>query len=161
MTEFFTHFFISNISISFALLLMIFVRFMFRKQLTCNGRYNTIYIVLFLLVIPFIPVNNSFIFQAIGFIRSLFNRSTSAENTVTPVPINTSPSLNVNWMNDFAISVNSTSTISKAPFYYMAFRSLHIFHPFNSVRHITIQAEKICCSSHRRYCHIEYIFGMP
>lgn len=111
MTEFFTHFFISNISISFSLLLLIFVRFMFRKQLTCNGRYNTIYIVLFLLVIPFIPVNNSFIFQAIGFIRSLFNRSTSAENTVTPVPINTSPSLNVNWMNDFAISVNSTSTI--------------------------------------------------
>lgn len=111
MTEFFTHFFISNISISFALLLLIFVRFMFRKQLTCNGKYNTIYIVLFLLVIPFIPVNNSFIFQAIGFIRSLFNRSTSAANTVTPVPINTSPSSNGNWMNDFAISVNSTSTI--------------------------------------------------
>ena len=158
MTEFFTHFFISNISISFSLLLLIFVRFMFRKQLTCNGRYNTIYIVLFLLVIPFIPVNNSFIFQAIGFIRSLFNRSTSAANTVTPLPINANLSSNVNWMNDFAVSVNSTS---KAPFYYLACRSLHIFHPFNSVRHITIQAEKICCSSHRRYCHIEYIFGMP
>ena len=125
MTEFFTHFFISNISISFALLLMIFVRFMFRKQLTCNGRYNTIYIVLFLLVIPFIPVNNSFIFQAIGFIRSLFNRSTSAANTVTPVPINTSPSSNGNWMNDFAVSVNSTSTIYPKLLFIIWLRSVY------------------------------------
>lgn len=127
MTQFFTHFFISNISISFSLLLLIFVRFMFRKQLTCNGRYNTIYIVLFLLVIPFIPVNNSFIFQAIGFIRSLFNRSTSAANTVTPVPINTSPSSNGNWMNDFAISVNSTSTIYPKLLFIIWLAGVYIF----------------------------------
>ncbi len=127
MTEFFTHFFISNISISFSLLLLIFVRFMFRKQLTCNGRYNTIYIVLFLLVIPFIPVNNSFIFQAIGFIRSLFNRSTSAANTVTPLPINANLSSNVNWMNDFAVSVNSTSTIYPKLLFIIWLAGVYIF----------------------------------
>ena len=161
MTEFFTHFFISNISISFSLLLLIFVRFMFRKQLTCNGRYNTIYIVLFLLVIPFIPVNNSFIFQAIGFIRSLFNRSTSAANTVTPLPINANLSSNVNWMNDFAVSVNSTSTIYPKLLFIIWLAGVYIFSIRLIVSGISLYKLKICCSSHRRYCHIEYIFGMP
>ena len=156
MTEFFTHFFISNISISFSLLLLIFVRFMFRKQLTCNGRYNTIYIVLFLLVIPFIPVNNSFIFQII-ISQKYFCRKYSYSCAYQYQPF-------IECELDERlcyICKQYIYNIYKAPFYYLACRSLHIFHPFNSVRHITIQAEKICCSSHRRYSHIEYIFGMP
>lgn len=118
MTEFFTHFFISNISISLSLLLLIFVRFMFRKQLTCNGRYNTIYIVLFLLVIPFIPVNNSFIFQAIGFIRSLFHRGTSAANYSYSCAYQYQPFIECELDERLCcICKQYIYNISKAPFY--------------------------------------------
>ncbi len=104
MTAFMIHFFLCNILISGIIVILLLLKRLLKNSLSSRMQYNLWLLLLGLLAVPFIP------FRFIG-LPQIFSWLTGLWNSPSPVPLTntvqaiTSP--NSNWMNDFAISVNS------------------------------------------------------
>lgn len=98
------HFFLCNILISGIIVILLLLKRLLKNSLSSRMQYNLWLLLLGLLAVPFIP------FRFIG-LPQIFFWLTGLWNSPSPVPLTntvqaiTSP--NSNWMNDFALSVNS------------------------------------------------------
>ena len=107
MADFMIRFLICNVFISGIIGILLIAKRIFKNNLSSRMQYNLWFLLLGLLVVPFIP------FRLIGF-PQIFSwlgnlRSSPSSNTGTAMEetIGTDPTGNVNWMNDFTLSVNS------------------------------------------------------
>ena len=107
MAGFMIRFLICNVFISGIIGILLIAKRIFKNNLSSRMQYNLWFLLLGLLVVPFIP------FRLIGF-PQIFSwlgnlRSSPSSNTGTAMEetIGTDPTGNVNWMNDFTLSVNS------------------------------------------------------
>ena len=107
MANFMIRFFICNVFISGIIGILLIAKRIFKNNLSSRMQYNLWFLLLWLLVVPFLP------FRLIGF-PQIFSwlgnlRSSPSSNTGTAMgeTIGTDPTGNINWMNDFTLSVNS------------------------------------------------------
>lgn len=104
MTAFMIHFFLCNILTSGIIGILLLLKRLLKNSLSSRMQYNLWFLLLGLLAVPFIP------FRFIG-LPQIFFWLTGLWNSPSPVPLTntvqaiTSP--DSNWMNDFALSVNS------------------------------------------------------
>ena len=107
MENFMIRFLLCNIFISGIIVILLISKWVFKNNLSSRMQYNLWFLLLGLLVVPFIP------FRLIGFpqIFSWFCRlrSSPSSNTKTAMKetIGTDSTGNVYWMNNFTLSVNS------------------------------------------------------
>ena len=98
------HFFICNILTSGIIGILLLLKRLFQNCLSSRMQYNLWLLLLGLLAVPFIP------FRFIG-LPQIFFRLTGLWNSPSPVSLTNTvqaiTSQNSNWMNDFALSVNS------------------------------------------------------
>jgi bla regulator protein blaR1 len=102
---FFTHFVISFIVSSFTIAVIMLIKKLFQKQLSAKWQYNLWFLLFIALTLPFIS-SNLFHF---GNHFHLF--SVNQSNGISPSTITTRDQEfgNVNWLQDFSISVNRAS----------------------------------------------------
>ena len=100
-------FFICNVFISGIIGILLIAKRIFKNNLSSRMQYNLWFLLLGLLVVPFIP------FRLIGF-PQIFSwlgnlRSSPASGTATAIgeAMGINPAGNTDWMNDFALSVKS------------------------------------------------------
>lgn len=99
---FFTYFIISLIVSSLTIIGIMLVRKIFQKQLSAKGQYNLWLLLLFALILPFIPV------QLLPFEYSYNVLNVNESNVVSPSII-TEEVQNSNWIEDYSISVNRSN----------------------------------------------------
>ena len=107
MANFMIRFFICNVFISGIIGILLIAKRIFKNNLSSRMQYNLWFLLLGLLVVPFIP------FRLIGF-PQIFSwlgnlRSSPASGTATAIgeAMGINPAGNTDWMNDFALSVKS------------------------------------------------------
>ncbi len=107
MANFMIRFLICNIFISAIIGILLIVKWIFKKSLSSRMQYNLWFLLLGLLVVPFIPFRFIRLPQMISYLNSLKN--SPASNTATMMGETTGANLteNENWMNNFALSVSS------------------------------------------------------
>ena len=98
------HFFLCNILISGIIVILLLLKRLLKNSLSSRMQYNLWLLLLGLLAVPFIPFRFIGLPQIFSWLTGLWNSPSSVPLTNTVQAI-TSP--NSNWMNDFAISVNS------------------------------------------------------
>ena len=107
MADFMIRFLICNVFISGIIGILLIAKRIFKNNLSSRMQYNLWFLLLGLLVVSFIP------FRLIGFSQIFLwlgsLRSSPSSNTGTAMgeTIGADPTGNVNWMNDFTLSVNS------------------------------------------------------
>ena len=107
MADFMIRFLICNVFISGIIGILLIAKRIFKDNLSSRMQYNLWFLLLGLLTFPFIP------FRLIGF-PQIFSwlgnlRSSPASGTATAIgeAVGINPAGNTDWMNDFALSVNS------------------------------------------------------
>ena len=107
MADFMIRFLICNLFISGIIGILLITKWIFKNNLSSRMQYNLWFLLLGLLTVPFIP------FRLIGF-PQIFSwlgnlRSSPASGTATAIgeAVGINPAGNTDWMNDFALSVNS------------------------------------------------------
>ena len=107
MADFMIRFLICNVFISGIIGILLIAKRIFKNNLSSRMQYNLWFLLLGLLTVPFIP------FHLIGF-PQIFSwlgnlRSSPASGTATAIgeAVGINPAGNTDWMNDFALSVNS------------------------------------------------------
>ena len=107
MADFMIRFLICNVFISCIIGILLIAKRIFKNNLSSRMQYNLWFLLLGLLAVPFIP------FRLIGF-PQIFSwlgnlRSSPASGTATAIgeAVGINPAGNTDWMNDFALSVNS------------------------------------------------------
>ena len=107
MANFMIRFLICNVFISGIIGILLIAKRIFKNNLSSRMQYNLWFLLLGLLAVPFIP------FRLIGF-PQIFSwlssvRSSPASSTATAMgeAVGIHPIGNTDWMNDFALSVNS------------------------------------------------------
>lgn len=106
MSDFMIRFFICNIFISGIIGVLFITKRIFKNSLSSRMQYNLWFLLLGLLAVPFIPfrpVGFPQIFSWLGNLKNtpVFNSGTAAGESVS-APL----AGNMNWANDFALSVN-------------------------------------------------------
>ena len=107
MADFMIRFLICNVFISGIIGILLIAKRIFKNNLSSRMQYNLWFLLLGLLVVPFMPFRLIEFPQIFSWLGSL--RSSPSSNTETAMgeTIGTAPTGNVNWMNDFTLSVNS------------------------------------------------------
>ncbi len=107
MANFMIRFLICNVFISGIIGILLIAKRIFKNNLSSRMQYNLWFLLIGLLAVPFIP------FRLIGF-PQIFSwlgtlRSSPASGTTTTMgeAVGINPTANTDWMNDFALSVNS------------------------------------------------------
>ena len=109
MSYFMIRFFLSNIFISGIVVLLLIVKKIFKNSLSGRMHYNLWFLLLGLLAVPFVP------FRLIRLLKlsSWFDSSRSFPFSNAGIKMSqaegTNLTGNVNWMNDFTISVSSNT----------------------------------------------------
>lgn len=113
MADFMIRFFLCNILISGIIGILFISKRMFRKDLSSRMQYNLWFLLIGLLMVPFIPFRLTGLPQILSWLNNLGNSPASgSETTIGEVP-GTIPAGNADWMNDFTISASSrTSSIA-------------------------------------------------
>lgn len=107
MADFMIRFFICNIFISGIIGILLIARRIFKNSLSGRMQYNLWFLLLMLLIVPFLP------FRLIKFPNILswsgYLRSSPASGTLTALEeaAENNPTGNADWLNDFTLSVNS------------------------------------------------------
>ena len=107
MGDFMIRFLMCNVFISGIIGILLIAKRTFKNNLSSRMQYNLWFLLLGLLVVPFIP------FRLIGFPQIfswlIYLRSSPASGTETAMgeSSGTNPAGNADWMNDFTLSVNS------------------------------------------------------
>ena len=107
MADFMIRFLICNVFISGIIGILLIAKRIFKSNLSSRMQYNLWFLLLGLLVVPFMPFRLIGFPQIFSWIRSL--RNGSASNTALGMgeTVWTNPAENDTWMNNFTLSVNS------------------------------------------------------
>ena len=107
MANFMIRFLICNIFISGIIGILLIAKRIFKNNLSSRMQYNLWFLLLGLLVVPFIPFRLIGFPQIFSWLGSLRSSPSSNTGTAMGETIGADPTGNVNWMNDFTLSVNS------------------------------------------------------
>lgn len=107
MANFMIRFLICNVFISGIIGILLIAKRIFKNNLSSRMQYNLWFLLLGLLAVPFIPFRLIGFPQIFSWLGSL--RSSPASGTATAMgeAVGIHPVGNTDWMNDFALSVNS------------------------------------------------------
>ena len=107
MANFMILFLICNVFISGIIGILLIAKRIFKNNLSSRMQYNLWFLLLGLLAVPFIPFRLIGFPQIFSWLGSL--RSSPASSTATAMgeAVGIHPIGNTDWMNDFALSVNS------------------------------------------------------
>lgn len=113
MAQFMIQFLICNIFISIIIGILLLVKYLLNNNLTNRMHYNIWYLLLGLLVVPFLPVEPVRFLIIFAWFRNFKNASPSPIGDVINATASQNQSATANWMNDFSVSVsrNTPSTI--------------------------------------------------
>lgn len=107
MANFMIRFLICNVFISGIIGILLIAKRIFKNILSSRMQYNLWFLLLMLLIVPFIPfrlIGFPQIFSWLGYLRS---SPASGTGTAMGKAVGTNPTGNADWMNDFTLSVNS------------------------------------------------------
>ena len=107
MADFMIRFLICNVFISGIIGILLIAKRIFKNNLSSRMQYNLWFLLLGLLVVPFIPFRLIGFPQIFSWLGSLRCSPSSNTGTAMGETIGADPTENVNWMNDFTLSVNS------------------------------------------------------
>ena len=107
MADFMIRFLICNVFISGIIGILLIAKRIFKNNLSSRMQYNLWFLLLGLLVVPFMPFRLIGFPQIFSWLGSLRSSPSSNTGTAMGETIGTAPTGNVNWMNDFTLSVNS------------------------------------------------------
>ena len=107
MADFMIRFLICNVFISGIIGILLIAKRIFKNNLSSRMQYNLWFLLLGLLVVPFIPFRLIGFPQIFSWLGSLKSSPSSNTGTAMGKTIGAHPTRNVNWMNDFTLSVNS------------------------------------------------------
>lgn len=110
MAGFMIRFFLCNIFISGIIGIFLVVKHIFKNSLSSRMQYNLWFLLLGLLVIPFIPFRLFGFPQTFSWFSSLRSLSTTDTGTAMGEAGAINLTENTDWMNDFALSVNSDAS---------------------------------------------------
>ena len=107
VSDFMIRFLICNVFISGIIGILLIAKRIFKNNLSSRMQYNLWFLLLGLLAVPFIPFRLIGFPQIFSWLGSL--RSSPASGTATAMgeAVGIHPTGNTDWMNDFALSVNS------------------------------------------------------
>lgn len=107
MADFMIRFFLSNLFISGIIGILLIVKWIFKNALSSRMQYNLWFLFLGLLAVPFLPLHFIGFSQIFSWLGNL--RSTPSSDTTTTIEevVRIHLSGNADWMNNFALSVNS------------------------------------------------------
>ena len=100
-------FLICNVFISGIIGILLIAKRIFKNNLSSRMQYNLWLLLLGLLAVPFMPFRLVSFPQIFSWLSSVQNSTTSHADVGTNNVMNTDLSGTTNWMNDFALSVNS------------------------------------------------------
>lgn len=107
MADFMIRFLICNVFISGIIGILLIAKRIFKNNLSSRMQYNLWFLLLGLLLVPFIPFRLIGFPQIFSWLGSLRNSPSSNTGIAMGETIGADPTGNVNWMNDFTLSVNS------------------------------------------------------
>ena len=107
MADFMIRFLICNVFISGIIGILLIAKRIFKNNLSSRMQYNLWFLLLGLLVVPFIPFRLIGFSQIFSWLGSLRSSPSSNTGTAMVETIGADPTGNVNWINDFTLSVNS------------------------------------------------------
>lgn len=107
MADFMIRFFICNVFISGIIGILLIAKRIFKNNLSSRMQYNLWFLLLGLLTVPFIPLPLIGFPQIFSWLSSLRSSPSSDIGTAMGETVGTDPTGNINWMNDFTLSVNS------------------------------------------------------
>lgn len=105
MADFMIRFLICNVFISGIIGILLIAKRIFKNDLSSRMQYNLWFLLLWLLAVPFIPFRLIGFPQIFSWLASL--RNSPASGTAIGEAAKMQPSGNTDWMNNFALSVNS------------------------------------------------------
>ena len=109
MDEFITHFLLCNIVISIIIGIFLVSKWIFKNTLTSRMQYNLWYFLLVLLLTPFFPVQSKQFPDLFSWLNHVIispaYQTNQNKNVVSPATLSNSS----DWMNEFTISVNSST----------------------------------------------------
>ena len=100
-------FLICNVFISGIIGILLIAKRIFKNNLSSRMQYNLWFLLLGLLTVPFIPFRLIGFPQIFSWLGSLGSSPASGTTTTMGEAVGINPAENADWMNDFAISVNS------------------------------------------------------
>ena len=106
MADFMIRFLICNVFISGIIGILLIAKRIFKVNLSSRMQYNLWFLLLGLLVVPFIPFRLIGFPQILSWLSSLKSSPTSGTRTAIGEAVGINPAGNADWMNDFALSVN-------------------------------------------------------
>ena len=112
MADFMIRFLICNVFISGIIGILLIAKRIFKGNLSSRMQYNLWFLLLGLLVVPFIPFRFIGFPQILSWLSSLKSSPTSGTRTAIGEAVGINPAGNADWMNDFALSVNSETPSS-------------------------------------------------
>ena len=107
MADFMIRFLICNVFISGIIGILLIAKRIFKNNLSSRMQYNLWFLLLGLLAVPFIPFRLIGFPQIFSWLGSLRSSPTSGTATAMGEAVGIHPVGNTDWMNDFALSVNS------------------------------------------------------
>lgn len=110
MAYFMIRFLLCNVLISGIIGILLIAKRIFKNSLSSRMQYHLWFLLLGLLAVPFIPMRLIGFSQVISWIGSLRGSHASNLSTAISEAAGTNPSMNADWMNDFALSVNSKTS---------------------------------------------------
>lgn len=113
MINFMIRFLICNVFISGIIGILLITKRIFKKSLSSRMQYNLWFLLLGLLAVPFIPFRLIGFPQIFSWLDSLGSSPASRTATAMGEAVGNHSTGNTDWMNDFALSVNSqTSSVA-------------------------------------------------
>ena len=107
MANFMIRFLICNVFISGIIGILLIAKRIFKNNLSSRMQYNLWFLLLGLLTVPFIPFRLIGFPQIFSWLGSLRSSPASGTPTAMGEAVGIHPVGNTDWMNDFALSVNS------------------------------------------------------
>ena len=107
MADFMIRFLICNVFISGIIGILLIAKRIFKGNLSSRMQYNLWFLLLGLLAVPFIPFRLIGFPQIFSWLSSLRSSPASGSATAMGEAVGIHPTGNTDWMNDFALSVNS------------------------------------------------------
>ncbi len=106
MADFGIRFFLCNILICIIIGFLIIVKRIFKNYLTSRMQFNLWFLLLGILVVPFVPFRPASFTQILALLGVWKNTASSNTETLTESTLNPNASGAVNQINDFALSVS-------------------------------------------------------
>ena len=107
MAGFMIRFLICNVFITGIIGILLIARRIFKNSLSSRMQYHLWFLLLGLLAVPFLPFNLIGFLQIFSWPDSMGSSPSSGVKTAMGAALGINPAGNVNWLNDFALSVNN------------------------------------------------------